>query len=171
MQKTFLIAIVLIFTLVSCKKNDFPLSTVENVDINRYLGTWYEVARFEHFFEKDCKNVTANYSLRDDGQIDVLNKCVKIDDEKLKEANGIAYATDDSFSKLKVSFFRPFYGDYQIIMLGEQYDYAVIGTPSREYFWILSRTKTISEELKSKIIEKMKQEKFDPKLIIWTIQE
>ena len=171
MLRHSLLTLLVAFVLTSCSTKNFPLDTVEKVEIHKYLGTWYEIARFEHFFEKDCKNVTANYSLSDDNKIKVINTCEKITTGEIKQAEGIAYAKDDSFSKLRVSFFRPFYGDYWIIMLDNNYKYAVIGTPSREYFWILARTKTISDDLKDKIITKMAQLQFDPKKIIWTIQE
>lgn len=101
-----------------------------NVDIQKYKGTWYEVARFEHFFEKGCKNVTATYELKGDGDIKVINHSTNIDDNEAKAAFGIAYPTDKTNSKLKVSFFRPFYGDYYIIDLADDYSYALVGSPS-----------------------------------------
>ena len=147
------------------------LETVKEVDLKKYKGQWYEIARFEHFFEKGCKNVTATYTLRDDNKIDVLNSCVKIDTNEKKEATGIAYAVDNTNSKLKVSFFRPFYGDYWIIDLADDYSYVAVGTPSREYLWILSRTKTISDTTKQRLLSKLKNLGFDTNKFIWVIQE
>ena len=163
---------ILLALLFSACSSKYPsLSTEKKVDIEKYLGTWYEIARFEHFFEKGCKNVTANYKLKDENKIQVINRCTMIDDGEKKEAIGVAYATDETNSKLKVSFFRPFYGDYWIIDLGKDYDYALVGSPSREYLWILSRTKTIDDALKRNLLEKASQNSFDVSKFIWTIQE
>lgn len=170
MKKTFFTIIISLF-LMSCSTKDFSLLTVKKVDINKYLGTWYEIARYEHFFEKDCKNVRANYSLIEENKIKVINSCQKIDTNKTKEATGIAYATDNTNSKLKVSFFRPFYGDYWILMLDDNYNYALVGSPSREYLWILSRTKKLDKKIIAKILDKMKELNFDERKLIWTIQE
>jgi apolipoprotein D and lipocalin family protein len=162
----------LFFILFSgCSKNYAPLPTVESVELQKYKGTWYEIARYEHFFEKGCKNVTATYEIRDDGKIDVINKCTMIEDNEQKEANGVAYAVDHTNSKLKVSFFRPFYGDYWILELADDYSYALVGTPSREYLWILSRTKNIDQKTKEKLLSKLPELGFDPSKFIWTIQE
>ena len=156
---------------VGCSSKHEYLSTTNSVNINSYKGTWYEIARFEHFFEKGCKNVTASYNLLEDNKIEVINKCTMIEDEKKKEAKGIAYAIDNTNSKLKVSFFRPFYGDYWIIDLDEDYKYALVGSPSREYLWILSRDKKIDEKTKEKLLLKASNSGFDTKKFIWTIQE
>ncbi|QSZ42157.1 hypothetical protein GJV85_08540 [Sulfurimonas aquatica] len=151
-----------------CSTHYAPLQTVEKVNIDSYLGTWYEIARYEHFFEKGCTNARATYSLKDDGDINVLNECIK--EGKLSQANGVAYATDESNSKLKVSFFRPFYGNYWILMLGDEYEYALIGDPSREYLWILSRENKISQELKSSILSKLPEFGYTQDKLLWTEQ-
>ena len=166
-----LILICIMFLFTACSSKNPPLQTVEKVDLERYLGTWYEIARYEHFFEKDCKNVSANYSIMDEETIKVINKCTKIQTNEKKEAKARAYAVDDTNSKLKVSFFRPFYGDYWVLILDEQYNYAVVGTPNREYLWILSRTKTIDENIKTDILNKLPSLGFEPSKFTWTIQE
>jgi len=166
-MKLLLTALLALFFL-GCSHNYAPLKTVDKVDVNAYLGTWYEIARYEHFFEKGCSNVSATYTLTQDNKIDVLNSCEK--EGELTNAKGIAYATDESYSKLKVSFFRPFYGDYQILLLGDKYEYAVIGEPSREYFWILSREKTLDKKTLSMILEKMPALGYDASQLIWTPQ-
>jgi len=154
--------------IVGCATHYQPLKTVAKVDVHRYLGTWYEIARYEHFFEEGCANVSATYTLKEENKIKIINRCQK--DAKLTEAQGIAYATDESFSKLKVSFFRPFYGDYQILLLDDDYKYVVVGEPSREYFWILSRTKTLDKKTIDLILKKMPSLGYDENMLIWTPQ-
>lgn len=170
-MKKYILPLIIALFFIGCDSKYPSLPTVKNVDIKKYSGTWYEIARFEHFFEKGCKNVTATYELKKDGNIKVINKCVMIDTNEKKVATGLAYALDDSNSKLKVSFFRPFYGDYYIIDLAHDYSYALVGNPNREYLWILSRTKTINKELKNSILSKLPDLGFDAKKFIWTIQE
>lgn len=168
---TLTISVLFIFILNGCATKNQDLATVQKVDLEKYLGTWYEIARFEHFFEKDCKNVTANYSMLDEKTIKVINKCTKINTNESKEALGRAYSVDESNSKLKVSFFRPFWGDYWVLMLDKDYEYAVVGTPSREYLWILARNSTLDEKIKNDILQKLPTLGFDTKKLIWTIQE
>ena len=170
-MKSFILSFLIILTFTSCASKYEPLDTVNKVEINKYLGTWYEIARYEHKFQKDCKNVSATYTLRDDGKINVLNQCINMKTNELKKASGIAYATDDSFSKLKVSFFRPFYGDYWVLLLDDNYKYAVVGAPSREYLWILSREKTITNDVKKSILSKLPTLGFPIEKLMWTIQE
>lgn len=162
----FFLAIALLLT--ACSKPQAPLTTVAQVDINRYLGTWYEIARYEHFFEKGCSDVSATYSLKENGNINVLNSCMK--EDGISEANGEAYAVDTTNSKLKVTFFWPFYGDYWIVTLDENYQYVVIAEPSRKYFWILSRTKVLDEDVKQKILLTLPAIGYDKEKLIWTKQ-
>lgn len=168
-KSALFLSIMLVFT--ACSSKNPPLQTVEKVNLQKYLGTWYEIARYEHFFEKDCKNVSADYSMMDEETIKVINRCTKMKTGEKKEVTGRAYATDDTNSKLKVSFFRPFYGDYWVLVLDENYDYVLVGTPSREYLWILSREKEISVATKNSILEKLPSLGFDESKLIWTIQE
>lgn len=167
MIKIILAFVTLLFG--GCSTTYAPLKTVEKVDVNRYLGTWYEIARFEHSFEVGCSNVSATYTLKSDGRINVLNQCQK-ENGTHSTANGVAYATDRSFAKLKVSFFRPFYGDYQILILDDEYKYVVIGEPSRKYFWILSRTKILDKSITQEIVQKMPSLGYDPSKLLWTKQ-
>ena len=109
------------------------------VELTRYLGRWYELARYEQAFQKDCEGVTADYALRPDGKISVLNSCRK-PDGKLKTATGTAKSVDTATgAKLKVSFFGPFYGDYWVLDHAEDYSWSIVGEPSGRYLWILSR--------------------------------
>ena len=138
------------------------LQTVPSVNLNQYLGKWYEIARYANNFQKDCAGTTAEYS-QEKSFIRVTNSCQKISDtSKVKVASGYAVnSKDPSNAKLKVSFvpyfgrFGWFSGKYWIIELGENYEYAVIGEPKRKYLWILSRTKTLSEERYTSLLNKL----------------
>ena len=140
-----------------------PLETVPSVDLQRYLGTWYEIASIPQRFQKGCTGTTATYSLRDDGQIDVLNRCrfERLDGE-LKLAKGRARVVDaQTNAKLEVSFFRLFWGDYWVIQLDPDYRYAVVGHPSRDYLWILSRTPTMDPARYAQIVAKLKDDGYE----------
>jgi len=144
-----------------------PLQTVQKVDLKRYLGQWYEIARYPNRFQKGCLESSAIYTLRDDGDIEVLNRCKDSGDGKQRQSKGHAWVVDSaSNAKLKVSFFWPFRGDYWIIELGREYEYAVIGTPNRKYFWILSRTRTMDDTLYAVILQRAKQQGFDPDQVV-----
>lgn len=128
------------------------VTTVKHVDLKRYIGTWYEIAKIPNSFQKQCScNTAASYALRDDGKIEVINRCTK-NDGSADEAKGIARVVDTTTNaKLEVSFVRIlgiqlFWGDYWIIGLDDNYNYAVVGTPSRKYGWVLSRTPVLSPE-------------------------
>ncbi len=126
-----------------------PLKTVERVDLERYQGRWYEIARLPNRFEKDCEGVTAEYALRDDGLISVVNTCRKNAlDGPVKRAKGRARIVDiETNAKLEVSFFGPFWGDYWIIDLAEDYSLSLVSEPNGRYLWILSRTPSISDDV------------------------
>jgi len=134
-----------------------PLETVAHVDLQRYQGTWYEISSFPQSFQKGCTATTATYKSRDDGEIDVVNRCRKNSlDGPEKIAQGRARIVDRTTNaKLEVSFFRPFWGDYWVVALGDDYDYAVVGHPSRDYLWILSRTPTMDDELYATIVRRL----------------
>ena len=128
------------------------VNTVSFVDLNKYAGRWYEIAKIPNSFQKKCvRNTTAEYKLRDDGNIDVINKCIE-EDGTVNEAEGLAKVVDEKTNaKLKVSFvsifgFHLFWGDYWIIGLDKGYEYAVVGHPTRKYGWILSRTPKLAKE-------------------------
>ena len=128
------------------------VNTVSFVDLNKYAGIWYEIAKIPNSFQKKCvRNTTAEYKLRDDGNIDVINKCIE-EDGTVNEAEGLAKVVDEKTNaKLKVSFvsifgFHLFWGDYWIIGLDKGYEYAVVGHPTRKYGWILSRTPKLAKE-------------------------
>jgi apolipoprotein D and lipocalin family protein len=137
---------------------------VPRVEIDRYLGTWYEIARYPNRFQKECVSVTADYSLRDDGKIRVVNACRKgSPDGPIKRIEGKAWVVDrKTNAKLRVQFFWPFRGAYWIIDLGKDYEYAVVGHPKRKYLWILSRTPDMSPELYQAITGRLIKKGYDP---------
>jgi apolipoprotein D and lipocalin family protein len=145
------------------------LDVVPHVELEKYLGKWYEIAHLPAKFQEGCDETTATYTLLKDGNISVLNQCIK--NGKMKQAKGKAKIVDkDSNAKLKVTFFWPFYGDYWIIKLGDEYDYSVVGTPDRKYLWILSRTPQMNDKLYSQLLEYAKSKGFDVNKVIKTLQ-
>lgn len=149
-----------------------PLATAAHVDLERYLGTWHEIASYPQWFQKGCTATTATYTKRADGGIDVLNACRKNSlDGKLDEAHGRAWVADPvSNAKLKVSFFWPFSGDYWVIDLAPDYSYAVVGHPSRQYLWILARQPYLSPEIYDGIIARLKDQGYDTARLQKTLQ-
>lgn len=142
------------------RHNMLDQSTVSGVELNRYLGKWYEVARFNHSFERGLTGVTATYSLRPDGKIKVLNEGYKNSlNGRHKVAVGKAMIPDPKdLSKLKVSFFLNFYADYLIMELDQvNYQYAMIGSNSPDFIWILSRTPVMPDEVYQKLISSAKR--------------
>ena len=154
------------------KKSGPPLEVVHYVDLNRYTGTWYEIARFPHHFQEGCVATIATYTLREDGKISVLNQCREGSlDGKLKSAKGTAWVVDkQTNAKLKVSFFWPFSGHYWVIGLGENYEYAVVGHPDRTYLWILSRSPEMDETLYTRILDRLAAQGYDTGKLIRTLQ-
>ena len=149
-----------------------PLQVVPQVDLKRYLGTWYEIARFPFRIQEGCVATQATYTLLEDGKIGVLNQCRKNSfDGEFSTAKGKAWVVDkETHAKLKVRFFWPFSGDYWIIDLGDHYDYAVVGYPNRKYLWILSRTPQMDETLYKQILEKLHHQHYDVSRLIKTPQ-
>ena len=148
-----------------------PLATVESVDLERYQGVWYEIARYPNWFERDCVGTTAKYTLLPDGRVEVVNTCFNrsLDGPK-RNIQGSARSVDPGNAKLKVSFFGPFEGDYWILDLGEDYECAVVGEPTRSFFWILSRTPTLDEETLDRIIEMMPEWGYAPSRLYYVPQ-
>lgn len=162
MKKIIFLGLAFIFGLSD------ELKTVAHVDLERYLGKWYEIARYDHRFERGCSEVEAIYTKRDDGMIGVLNRCFIKEDNKTKEAHGRAKVVDEETnSKLKVTFFWPFYGNYWIIELAEDYRFVVVSEPKKEYFWILSRTPVMEQADLDGILERATALGFDARKLIW----
>ena len=167
--------IIIGLSLISCKmqKSKIDKTVVEQLDIEKYLGTWYEIARFDHSFERGLVGVKANYSMRDDGKIKVLNSGYKGSlDGAFSEAIGKAKIPDPNIpSKLKVSFFWIFYGDYFVMELDENYQWAVIGSSSDKYLWILSRSPQMKKETYTELIHKLKKRGYEVSNLIKVAQK
>jgi apolipoprotein D and lipocalin family protein len=149
-----------------------PLEVVPRVDLQRYLGTWYEIATIPQKFQKGCVGVTAHYSLRPDGAIEVVNVCRKgALDGKVTSIRGKAWVVDKTTNaKLKVRFFWPFAGDYWIIELDPDYRWAVVGHPGRTYYWILSRTPQMEPALYEELVRRAGAKGYDTSRIKKTLQ-
>ncbi len=144
--------------LAACSSAHAPLQVVDDVDLDRYTGKWYEIASYPQRFQRGCVATSATYTRRADGRIDVLNECRNQSlDGELRRAEGVAWIADpgESNAKLLVQFFWPFRGDYWIIELDDDYRYAVIGHPSREYLWILARTPSLEPALYARLLERI----------------
>ncbi|MBS0298840.1 MAG: lipocalin family protein [Proteobacteria bacterium] len=145
--------IVLLGGCVSIPQNVAP---VDGFELNRYLGKWYEIARLDHSFERGLANITAEYSLREDGGVKVVNKGFSTADNKWKEAEGKAYFVGSpQEGYLKVSFFGPFYGAYVVFELDkEAYQYAFVTSYDKSYLWLLARTPAVSDEVLNRFVQK-----------------
>ena len=145
------------------------ITPVAEFDVHRYLGQWYEIARLDHSFERGLEKVSADYSLRNDGGINVINRGYDPAKKEWKEATGRAYfAGEPTVGRLKVSFFGPFYGGYNIIALDRQgYSYSMVCGPDRSYLWILSRTPEMEAGLLSGLVNQAKDLGFDTSSLIY----
>jgi len=171
-MRIFLVFIMLLM-MNGCTGLPEGVSPVGGFDVNKYMGKWYEIARLDHSFERGMDNVTAEYSLRDDGGVKVLNRGFSVDSNKRKEIDGKAYFVKGvNEGYLKVSFFGPFYGSYVVFDLDkENYQYAFVSGPDTSYLWLLARTPTVSEEVVTRFVEKSKALGFDTDALIFVRQE
>lgn len=172
MKKNFLTTLFLgLCTTTFCQTIDS--STITEFDLDRYLGKWYEIARYDHAFERGLVGSTAEYALRDDGMIKVLNSGhLYTLDGKFKESTGKAKPNKNGKpGQLRVSFFGPFYSDYYILDLAPDYSYSVVGSSSPKYLWILSRTPQLKPEVQKKIVKNLQQRGYDTSKLIWVEQE
>lgn len=169
-KKIFIISLLIFLpqTLFPQEKSLPELVTVDKVDLNKYVGLWYEVAKIPNSFQDQCiYGTTAEYKIDEDGDIIVTNSCYD-EKDKLDVAEGLAKVVDkNTNAKLEVSFvsflgIRPFWGDYWIIGLDENYQWAVVGTPSRKYGWILSRTPSLPDSTMENIFEILKSQHYNP---------
>ena len=165
-MKTIIISVLLALSLFAQKA---PLKTVDYVDLNKYAGLWYEIAKIPNSFQDHCvKGTTAKYTLTKDGEIEVINSCIDEDGE-VDDADGVARIVDKKTNaKLEVSFvsflgWRPFWGDYWVIGLDKDYKWAIVGTPSRKYGWVLSRTPKLEQTTLDEIFSIIKSQGYNPK--------
>jgi apolipoprotein D and lipocalin family protein len=163
------VSIILILFLTGCVGIPENVKPVHNFRIEKYLGKWYEIARLDHSFERGLTRVTANYSLRDDGGVRVLNRGYSEKEKTWKEAEGKAYfVRGTNIGYLKVSFFGPFYGSYIVFELDhENYQYSLVCGPNKSYLWILARNPEIKKELKDTLITKAATMGFDISKLIF----
>ncbi len=152
------LSILLLTLLCSCTGIPSGVTVIDGFDLSRYLGTWYEIARLDHSFERGLSDISAEYSLRDDGGVKVLNSGFDADKNQRKVAEGKAYFIDQpNIGRLKVSFFGPFYGAYNIIALDKtHYQYVMIAGPDRDYLWILARSPQLEPAIQQQLIAQAK---------------
>ena len=157
--------------LTACSGTPAGVEPVRDYDLSKYLGTWYEVARLDHRFERGMEQVTATYSLLEDGSVRVLNRGFIAEKGMWKDAEGKArLAGDADTGHLEVSFFGPFYSSYVVFELDEVYQYAFVSGPSHSYLWFLSRTPQVSPELKAHFQQRTAELGFDLDELIWVAQ-
>lgn len=141
---------------------------VKNFDVKKYLGRWYEIARFDYRFEKNMDNVTAEYSENPNGTIKVINKGYDYVKKLWQDSIGEArFVKDKNEARLKVSFFKPIWAGYNVIDIDEEYQYALVAGSSLKYLWILSRTTTIPESIRQRFLEKAKKIGYNTEELIW----
>ncbi|APG44206.1 lipocalin family protein [Syntrophotalea acetylenica] len=167
-----IIIVLIAMTVAGCRFPTDSPRVVANVDLHRYVGTWYEIARYPNRFQKGCSHVTATYRMLDDGHLEVVNRCRRDDREQaVAEITGRARAAGDSGDgKLKVTFFWPFYGHYWIIDLAEDYSWAVVGHPRRKYLWILARQPYLAGEVLEQLLRRLEGQGYDASRLIFTDQ-
>lgn len=165
MKKLVVFSAFAVAVLAGCvsgpKVDNAPIAVL---DLNRYLGEWYEIARFDHSFERGIEQAMAVYTLNDDGTLNVVNSGMK--NGKPKKAIGKGKRTDEP-ALLRVSFFGPFYADYRVMMIDADYTYALVGSGGADYLWILSRTPTLADDAKSALLVEARRRGYDTSKLIW----
>jgi len=158
--------------VAGCSATPEGIEPVEDFQLNRYLGKWYEIARLDHSFERGLSHVTAEYSLRDDGGVRVLNRGYSAEKGRWEQAEGKAYfVAGPDVGHLKVSFFGPFYGAYVIFELDENYQYAMVSGPSRSYLWLLARSPQVDPPLRQWFLARADELGFDRREIRFVDQQ
>ena len=172
MNRYFFIVLLASLSLFGCTGSPEGVYPVKTFQLPEYLGSWYEIARLDHSFERGMSSVTATYSMRDDGGVKVLNKGFKEDSQEWGEAEGKAYFVDSSdVGHLKVSFFGPFYGSYIIFELDNlDYQYAFVSGMNTDYLWLLARTPAVSDELIEHFVKSASALGFDTEQLIFVDQ-
>lgn len=147
-----------------------PLGQVAQVDVDRYAGRWFEIARFPNNFERGCAGVTAEYARREDGRLSVVNTCREADGEVRRAVGSARIVDTETNARLKVRFGAPFEGDYWVLDRAEDYSWALVGEPSGRFLWMLSRTATISDALKADLTSRLAARGYDTAALEWTVQ-
>jgi apolipoprotein D and lipocalin family protein len=162
------ILILVTLLIVSCTGIPKGIEAVDGFDLTRYMGTWYEIARLDHRFERGLEDISATYTLREDGGVDILNKGRNREDGNWEKAEGKAYFIQEpNKGRLKVSFLGPFYSSYNIIALDkDHYSYAMVTGPNKSYLWILSRTRQMPKEIYGRLIAQAKSHGFETDKLI-----
>lgn len=160
----------LLYNILKPIKSTAPV--IQNFELNKYLGQWFEIARLDFYWEKNLKNVVAKYCLNDNGTIKVVNQGQQLQTDKIKTSIGKAkLAKKANFGALKVSFFGPFYSGYNIIHIDDNYQYALVFGENLDYMWILSRTKEIPTAIKNKYLDCAKKSGYATDQLVWTIHD
>jgi len=168
----FLLILLVTGLISGCTGTPKGVTPVQGFQAERYLGTWYEIARLDHSFERGLVDVSARYQRRADGGIDVLNSGYNPEKQAWKEAKGRAYFIDSpQTGSLKVSFFGPFYGAYHVMALDPDYRWAMVAGPSHDYLWILSRTPSLPEKVIAELLQTARQAGFDLSSLIRVSQQ
>ncbi len=168
-HRAFKFSLLIIACFYSCTASKPPgVATVEPFDAERYMGKWYEIARLDHRFEKGLNNVTAEYSLQEDGGISVVNRGYDVEDQEWTEATGKAEFVEGSDkARLKVSFFGPFYSGYNVIALDQGYQHALVTGDDRRYLWILSRSPDMPQGIRDEYVRQARQLGYATDDLIW----
>jgi apolipoprotein D and lipocalin family protein len=179
-KRSLLMILLPAIMLSSMSHADQPLQLVNTVDLERYQGRWYEIARLPNRFQRQCADsVSADYALREDGRIDVVNRC-RQDDGQWRESRGIARpargedreaALEVRFAPAWLSFLPMVWGEYRIIALGDDYDFSVVGTENRRYLWFLARNPEVSEQIRQTMVEAARAQGFAVDELSWTQHE
>lgn len=171
-QRLVFIMVGFLVCLVSCSSIPNGAQAVNNFDLQKYLGLWYEIARLDFQYERNLNSTTALYTLNNDGTVKVTNRGYNYVTQKHQEAIGKARfrGSDVHKAELEVSFFGPFYSGYNVIEIDEDYQYALVAGSSTKYLWILSRTKTIPDSIKSAYLEKAKNIGYKIEDLVWVEQ-
>ncbi|WP_035387235.1 lipocalin family protein [Ferrimonas senticii] len=157
--------------LSACTGLPDNVTPVDDFELNRYLGQWHEIARLDHSFERGLNQISATYTLREDGGVRVLNRGFDIAKGEWRTAEGKAYFADEAdIGHLKVSFFGPFYGSYVVFELDDDYQYAFVSGYDHKWLWLLARTPSVSDELKQHFIKRSAELGFDSSQLIWVEQ-
>lgn len=166
------LALTMLFVATGCSYKPANVQGVSNFDPQKYMGVWYEIARFDFRFEKDLDNVSAMYTLNDKGDIEVLNSGYNYKKHQWQKAQGLAKSVgDENVAELKVSFFGPFYSGYNVLSIDDNYTYALVGGKDLDYLWILSREKQIPEHVKTDFLKKASALGYDTDKLIWVKQD